>query len=293
MCKQALVAAALCSVAPYSTAQIITQTDAFYSVSASADGNFGDTQTSMQLGDVLLQTGSSTSLYTCNASINLSESSSLDRYSGIINCLAISRGSSNIDTAFGMEFVFTFTVNQPASVTVGTNNNGWRYQDNGEGAIASARMFLYNDQGTPLVSLQAPEFTPSIESETLLLTPGDYQWVIEADAIVPSDGSLQTSADAIIYPLLEAEPIEPCSPADLTTTGATLSGQPGFGFPDGVADFDDLGYYLNLWSAGDLAADYTTSGATLEGQPGFGVPDGAVTLDDLGYYLNFWVAGCS
>ncbi|MEM9066010.1 MAG: GC-type dockerin domain-anchored protein [Planctomycetota bacterium] len=83
----------------------------------------------------------------------------------------------------------------------------------------------------------------------------------------------------------------PCS-ADLTTTGATLLGQVGFGTPDGAVDLDDLGYFLNLWLPSDLGADFTTTGATIEGQPGFGVPDGTVDLDDLGFFLNVWLAGC-
>ncbi|MEM9064043.1 MAG: GC-type dockerin domain-anchored protein [Planctomycetota bacterium] len=81
--------------------------------------------------------------------------------------------------------------------------------------------------------------------------------------------------------------------ADLTTTGATLVGQPGFGVPDGTADLDDLGFYLGFFLANDASiADLTTSGATLEGQPGFGIADGVVDLDDLGFFLNAWLAGC-
>jgi len=84
-----------------------------------------------------------------------------------------------------------------------------------------------------------------------------------------------------------------CCVGDLTSTGATLAGQPGFGVPDGVADPDDLGYYLGFWLVSDAAvADMTTSGATLAGQPGFGVPDGVVDLDDLGFFLNAWSQGC-
>jgi len=85
--------------------------------------------------------------------------------------------------------------------------------------------------------------------------------------------------------------IEECD-ADVTTTGATLEGQPGFGIPDGNVDLDDLGYFLNLWVAADTKADLTTTGATLEGQPGFGIPDGNVDLDDLGFFLNAWTEGC-
>ncbi|MEM9065906.1 MAG: GC-type dockerin domain-anchored protein [Planctomycetota bacterium] len=83
-----------------------------------------------------------------------------------------------------------------------------------------------------------------------------------------------------------------CSPADLTTTGATLAGQMGFGQPDGSVDLDDLGYFLGFFLVSDPVADVTTTGATLAGQPGFGVPDGVIDLDDLGYFLGVWLAGC-
>ncbi|MEM9066458.1 MAG: GC-type dockerin domain-anchored protein [Planctomycetota bacterium] len=81
-------------------------------------------------------------------------------------------------------------------------------------------------------------------------------------------------------------------PADLTTTGATLMGQPGFAMPDGVVDLDDLGYFIGVWLSNLSEADVTTTGATLAGQPGFGVPDGTVDLDDLGYFISVWLAGC-
>ncbi|MEM9066057.1 MAG: GC-type dockerin domain-anchored protein [Planctomycetota bacterium] len=83
-----------------------------------------------------------------------------------------------------------------------------------------------------------------------------------------------------------------CSPADLTTTGATLAGQLGFGEADGIVDLDDLGYFLGFWLGGDLIADFTSTGATLPGQIGFGEADGVVDLDDLGFFLGLWLAGC-
>ncbi|MEM9065907.1 MAG: YncE family protein [Planctomycetota bacterium] len=84
-----------------------------------------------------------------------------------------------------------------------------------------------------------------------------------------------------------------CCPADITTTGATLAGQFGFGVPDGVGDIDDLGYFLGAWLAMDLAvADVTSTGATLAGQTGFGEADQVVDLDDLGYFITLWLAGC-
>lgn len=103
-------------------------------------------------------------------------------------------------------------------------------------------------------------------------------------------GVNQSTLDDITFTIEIVTP-PPCV-ADLTTTGATLAGQPGFGVPDGAADLDDLGFFLNAWLALEPVADFTTTGATLEGQPGFGAPDGAVDLDDLGYFLNFWLSGC-
>ncbi|MEM9066021.1 MAG: GC-type dockerin domain-anchored protein [Planctomycetota bacterium] len=84
-----------------------------------------------------------------------------------------------------------------------------------------------------------------------------------------------------------------CSPADITTTGATIVGQAGYGEPDGLSDLDDLGYYLTDWIAGGAESDRTTAGATIPGQPDFGLPDGMVDIDDLGYFLSFWLVGCA
>ncbi|MEM9064768.1 MAG: GC-type dockerin domain-anchored protein [Planctomycetota bacterium] len=83
-----------------------------------------------------------------------------------------------------------------------------------------------------------------------------------------------------------------CTP-DLTTSGATLPGQPGFGVPDEIVDLDDLGYFLGFFLNNDPSvADVTSTGATLAGQAGFGEPDGEVDLDDLGFFLNAWLVGC-
>lgn len=83
-----------------------------------------------------------------------------------------------------------------------------------------------------------------------------------------------------------------CGPADVTATGATLPPQDGYSVPDGVVDFDDLGFYLNNWLAAEPVADVTTTGATLPPQDGFGIADGVVDFDDLGFFLNAWLQGC-
>ena len=82
----------------------------------------------------------------------------------------------------------------------------------------------------------------------------------------------------------------PCSPADVTTTGAGV-GDPGYGVPDGAITTADIQYYVNLFVSGDPAADLTTTGAG-SGDPGYGVPDGSITAADIQYYVNLWIAGC-
>lgn len=134
--------------------------------------------------------------------------------------------------------------------------------------------------------------------EEILLGPGDSALPIFVTGmgmdddgelfIMGTDSVFFGSGDARVYRIL------PYCLSDITTTGATLPGQPGVGEPDGVSDLDDLGYYLSaLWLPGAPGGDLTTTGATLPTQPGFGEPDGAVDLDDLGFYLNDWLSGCS
>ncbi|MEM9064764.1 MAG: choice-of-anchor B family protein [Planctomycetota bacterium] len=105
---------------------------------------------------------------------------------------------------------------------------------------------------------------------------------------------IEGGIDALRITALQCETpqIPACGVGDVTTTGATLVGQPGFGQPDGIVDLDDLGYYLLFWLDGDLSVDLTTTSATLPGQPGFGQPDGSVDIDDLGFFLNAWLLGC-
>ncbi|MEM9064100.1 MAG: GC-type dockerin domain-anchored protein [Planctomycetota bacterium] len=136
--------------------------------------------------------------------------------------------------------------------------------------------------------MTAPEGLAPAGTRFARISVGLFQDVTE-----PRAGSVFFD-DVTLERLVEGPPLPGgCSPADVTTTGATLPGQPGFGEPDDTVDLDDLGYYLGFFLSNDASvADLTTSGATLEGQPGFGVPDGVVDLDDLGFYLNLWLAGC-
>ncbi|MEM9065984.1 MAG: hypothetical protein AAGB51_10890 [Planctomycetota bacterium] len=65
----------------------------------------------------------------------------------------------------------------------------------------------------------------------------------------PSTVNTGLSVYGVTVDIGPAEYQPPASPpsADLTTTGATLQGQPGFGIPDGTVDLDDLGFFLSIW----------------------------------------------
>lgn len=79
-----------------------------------------------------------------------------------------------------------------------------------------------------------------------------------------------------------------CRP-DLTT--GAIAGQPGYGQPNGVVNTDDFFYYLQQFTAGNLAvADMTLT--AIAGSPGYGVPNGSLTNDDFFYYLVIFSAGC-
>jgi hypothetical protein len=81
---------------------------------------------------------------------------------------------------------------------------------------------------------------------------------------------------------------EPCRP-DLT--GSAVTGQPGYGVPNGALNNDDFFYYLAHFAAGNLAvADMT--GSAVAGSPGYGVPNGVINNDDFFYYLAIFAAGC-
>ncbi|MEM7754563.1 MAG: NF038122 family metalloprotease [Planctomycetota bacterium] len=96
-----------------------------------------------------------------------------------------------------------------------------------------------------------------------------------------------SEADKLAFSLLgwdidvQLAPIDPCSPADITTEG-TPNGE-----PDGVVTLSDFSFYLSLWSNSDPGADITTDGVCNVGNGGDGV-----TLSDFSCYLSTWSLGC-
>jgi len=106
--------------------------------------------------------------------------------------------------------------------------------------------------------------SPCIDAGDSLADTGN---VVQVDILEDFDGSVRGVGDpntpntgvstwtiCVDMGAFEFQAAEPCGPsdcvADVTTTGATLAGQAGFGQPDGAVDADDLGYFLNFWLEG-------------------------------------------
>ncbi|MFG0326590.1 MAG: GC-type dockerin domain-anchored protein [Phycisphaerales bacterium JB037] len=77
--------------------------------------------------------------------------------------------------------------------------------------------------------------------------------------------------------------------ADLT--GSSDPNDPSYGEPDGDADGDDFFFYLDAFSAGELAICDLT-GSSDPNDAGFGTPDGDCDGDDFFFYLDAFSAGC-
>ncbi|MEM9065983.1 MAG: hypothetical protein AAGB51_10885 [Planctomycetota bacterium] len=75
-----------------------------------------------------------------------------------------------------------------------------------------------------------------------------------ADLVTPDSrfvcGTADDGAGGVVGYIADLTGTGTANPADLTTTGATLPGQTGFGLPDGKVDLDDLGYFLTIWLIG-------------------------------------------
>ncbi len=78
-------------------------------------------------------------------------------------------------------------------------------------------------------------------------------------------------------------------PADLS--GSSDPNDPAYGMPDGIVDAADFFYFLDQFTASNLAvADL--SGSADPNDAGYGVPDGTLDASDFFYYLDIFVAGC-
>jgi len=146
------------------------------------------------------------------------------------------------------------------------------------------------------VDALGPDGIAGTLDDDLRLDPGSPAVDAGSASLAPTSSSDLDNEPRLVGPAVDRGAYEVQGAgcvADVTMTGATLAGQPGFGEPDGISDPDDLGYFLGFWIAGDASvADVTTTGGTLAGQAGFGEADGVVDADDLGYFLGFWFDGC-
>ncbi len=156
------------------------------------------------------------------------------------------------------------------------------------------RLYLTNRSTDELLTIDTQTWSV-IARKTM---PLDFDLALRA--AITADGSLlfvQTAQGIGAIELGAA--LCRCAP-DLTTSGAVVPGQVGFGLPDGVVNNDDFFYLLTLISFHYTCApgtcptppDLTTTGAAAPGHPGFGVPDGTFNNDDFFYFLTVFAAGC-
>ncbi len=103
---------------------------------------------------------------------------------------------------------------------------------------------------------------------------------------VALDGGATVSLDNLCYRF--APRLNPC-PADLS--GSSDPNDPAYGQPDGSVDASDFFYFLDQFTAQNLAvADL--SGSSDPNDPGYGVPDGIIDSADFFYYLDLFVGDC-
>jgi len=116
------------------------------------------------------------------------------------------------------------------------------------------------------------------------LTPGDYfiGIILYPNGPDASTGNNWVSDTATIT-------VVACI-ADMT--GSSNPNSPDYGVPDGIIDANDFFYFLDQFSAGNLAvADLT--GSADPNNPAYGVPDGVIDASDFFFFLTQFANGCN
>ncbi|MBX3365165.1 MAG: SGNH/GDSL hydrolase family protein [Phycisphaeraceae bacterium] len=107
------------------------------------------------------------------------------------------------------------------------------------------------------------------------------------DAIHPRPAGADMLA-SLLWEALTDEVFRETCIADMTGTSDPVN--PLYGVPDGVADFEDLFYFLDAYATGDVSrADLTGSADPSDAR--YGVPDGVVDQHDLDYLVAAVMAG--
>lgn len=110
-------------------------------------------------------------------------------------------------------------------------------------AVLAAWRASVNAEELPRVGATAEVLLVPVPPPTLTITEAGAGW-LAADGYWTHPSGEIFVVHAVLEPISGGRP----HPADITTSGATLPGQPGLGVPDGVVDLDDLGRFLNLWT---------------------------------------------
>ncbi len=148
-------------------------------------------------------------------------------------------------------------------------------------AASQWRGFLWTpDDGMRNLHTLVPDLPANFQIGTIYAI-GDNGWIVGSGFF--GTGSWGVPKGVVLIPRGST------CPADLS--GASDPLDPAYGVADGLIDASDFFYYLDQFSAGNLAvADLSSS--TDPADPGYGIPDGALDASDFFYYLDIFIAGC-
>lgn len=128
-------------------------------------------------------------------------------------------------------------------------------------------------------------FDPAILSRLTLDTSyGGVLWTLDSGYFVPINPPFPTLIRNLVSPQSGCTTLH-MSLQTVETCAADFDDGSGLGVPDGGVTIDDLLFYLNAFSEGDLIAD-------IDGADANGIPDEAVTIDDLLSFLGHFEGGC-
>lgn len=128
-------------------------------------------------------------------------------------------------------------------------------------------------------------FDPAFLSRlTLDASYGGVLWTIDSGYFVPTNPPFPTLIRNLVSPQ------SGCTTLHLTlqtveTCVSDFDDGSGKGIPDGGVTVDDLLFYVDAFSQGNLIADIESADAN-------GIPDEAVTIDDLLTFLTHFEQGC-
>jgi hypothetical protein len=258
------LALGLCPIPCAIAGSTFTQTSASYSVTATASGEFSDTQTSQNLGTVsLLAGGGVANRWEADARLVAFVNSSIEIGAG-----AESRTNTDSLVACSTQTSASVGFSIPASTLATIRSVGpgsmWQAVD-GDGGTAQYTASLTGPGGV-VFTRGAPE-TGEVFAVEAVLSPGAYTFSVSSSTSSVADGDPGTTSQGICTGGVRVEfaPAPACNPADLAE-------------PFGTLDLADINAFVAAFVAMEPAADL--------------VADGVYDLADINAFVTAFAAGC-